>query len=104
MNKINDKFDVRLTDVEEQMLKLGKSASRTEEQMNRQENGMMKGFEDLREDLKEKTVSVEVKFQRRLKETETSFERGNHLIIRKGCSRVRTRVHEGIDRNQIQKQ
>lgn len=75
LSKMNDKFEIRLNDLEEQILKLTKKNNRNEDQFNKIENGVMTQFEDLREAFEQKMNINEIKFVRKIKDLENDLKK-----------------------------
>lgn len=76
IGKFNEKFETRISDMEEQVMKFGKFTRKAEDTMTRQENSLGKQMEDLKEDVWRKMGDADVKLERKVKEVEGGLERG----------------------------
>lgn len=79
IGKFNDKFEARITDVEDQVLKFGKFVKKIDDTMTRQENTLTKQMEELKEDTWNRVGDAETKLERKVKEIEGGLQRGKQF-------------------------
>ena len=76
ISKFNDKFEVRVSDVEEQINKYGKFKRKTEDIIARQENMIRKEMGEMKDSVWGRVGDADIKLERKIKEIEGALERG----------------------------
>jgi hypothetical protein len=80
--KFNEKFEVRVSDVEEQMGKFGKFIRKTEDTIARQENMIRKEMEEMKEGVWRRVGDADIKLERKVKEMEGALDRGKGINVK----------------------